>query len=82
MRWIVADSNVITIADLDGNPETVFRGPGDGAAARALWVYLVENLRSGLLVELDIGTEALQFPSGEKIPTDMYSIFMSRGVTE
>jgi len=72
--------NVITISDAEtGNQETVFAAPDNRMLARALWVYLVDNLRQGLIVNLDIETQQLEWPSGEKIPPDIYKTFMEAG---
>lgn len=51
-----------------------FKAPEDGFAARALWMFLVENLREGFVVELEIPGDSLDLsrPSGAALPQDLY----------
>ena len=70
--------NVITI-EAAGNGRaggTIFRAPADNQAARALWVFLVENLQPGFIVELSNGAAELTRPSGQKLPPDLYAKVM------
>lgn len=68
--------NNITITNAGGHPEAMFTAPDEEVAARSLLVYLAENLRPGLVIELDIGAEKLTLPTGEKIPPKLYSAVM------
>ncbi|MCA9872489.1 MAG: hypothetical protein KC441_02510 [Anaerolineales bacterium] len=52
---------------------TIFRAPADNQAARTLWVFLVENLQPGFVVELSNGVSKLTRPSGQKLPPDLYT---------
>jgi hypothetical protein len=56
----------------------MFRAPDDSHAARALWVFLVENLKPGHVVELSSGAAELTRPSGEKIPAPLYEKIMEK----
>lgn len=65
--------NVITIERGDGQAGgAIFRAPADNQAARALWVFMVENLNPGFVVELSNGAAELTRPSGQKLPPDLY----------
>lgn len=73
--------NVISIETIDGNGRgggTIFRAPADNRAARQLWVFLVENLKPGFVVELSIldGAAELFRPSGQKLPPELYKKVM------
>lgn len=52
--------------------QIVFPAPNDNAAARALWVFLVENIRPGFVVELSNGVSELTRLSGDKLPPALY----------
>lgn len=70
--------NVITI-EPEGNGRadgTIFRAPADTRAARQLWVFLVENLQPGFVIELSDGVSDLTRPSGQKLPPDLYTKVM------
>ena len=56
---------------------TMFRAPADNQAARALWVFLVENLQPGFVVELSNGVSELTRPSGNQLPPELYAKVMS-----
>lgn len=71
--------HTITITGADS--AVAFAAPADRHAARALWVFLVENLQGGLLVELtsqDQETE-LAGQSGLPLPTAVYTAVMGEG---
>lgn len=70
--------NVITIVPAGGDVagKTVFHAPANSQAARALWVFLIENLQAGFTVELSDGVHRLRRPSGEPLPADVYSDLM------
>ena len=71
--------NEITIHALDDRKNIPpFKAPEDGFAARALWVFLVENLREGSVVELEIPGDSLQLsrPSGAPLPEELYRAIM------
>lgn len=71
--------NVITIEPASNSRAggTIFRAPADNQAARQLWDFLVENLQPGFVVELSNGTSELTWPSGQKLPPDLYAKIMS-----
>ncbi|MCP4416176.1 MAG: hypothetical protein GY805_06120 [Chloroflexi bacterium] len=72
--------NVITIETRTDNGRgggTIFRAPADNRAARQLWVFLVENLQHGFVVELSNGASKLTRPSGEKLPPEAYAEAMA-----
>jgi hypothetical protein len=55
----------------ESNGETIVsqhNAPTDRAAARMLWVFLVENLAEGYVVELSNGIGLLTRPSGRRLP--------------
>lgn len=66
--------NVISIEGQSGG--TIFKAPADNDAARALWVFLVENLRPGFAVELSNSISELTRMSGSKLPPDLYAKVM------
>lgn len=71
--------NVITIEPGPGNGRaggTLFRAPADNQAARQLWVFLVESLQPGFVVDLSNGISELTRPSGQKLPPDLYKKVM------
>lgn len=71
--------NVITIEPAAGNEAaggTMFRAPADNRAARALWVFLAENIQPGFIVELSNGVSELTRLSGDKLPPDLYQKVM------
>lgn len=68
------NDNVISIEGQSG--KTIFKAPADNSAARALWVFLVENLRPGFDVELSNGVSELTQMSGNKLPPDLYAKVM------
>lgn len=69
--------NVITIERKDGGAGgAIFRAPANNQAARQLWVFLVENLQPGFIVELSNGAAELTRPSGQKLPHDLYKLVM------
>lgn len=75
----MSSQNVITIEPGPDNGRaggTIFRAPADKQAARALWVFLVENLQPGFVVELSNGVSELTRPSGHKLPPDLYKKVM------
>ena len=68
---------VSTIERGDGQPGAVmFRAPADNQAARALWVFMVENLQPGFIVELTNGAAELTRPSGGALPAELYAKVM------
>jgi hypothetical protein len=59
----------ITIYESDGESiVSQHQAPTDRAAARMLWVFLVENLAEGYVVELSNGIGLLTRPSGRRLP--------------
>lgn len=71
--------NVITIEPAGDNVApggTMFRAPVDNRAARQLFVFLVENLKPGFVVELTNGVSELTRPSGKKLPAALYEKLM------
>ena len=71
--------NVITIEPGSENGRaggTMFRAPADVKAARSLWVFLVENLQPGFMVELSTGHSELAQPSGKPLPPALYAEVM------
>ena len=71
--------NVITIEPGSENGRsggTMFRAPANSQAARSLWVFLVENLQHGFVVELSNGASELTRPSGDKLPPELYAKVM------
>jgi hypothetical protein len=76
--------NEITIRDLAGVKNIPkFTAPEERLAARALWVFLVESLPVGFVVELQIPQEGLQLAmeTGSPLPEDQYRRIM-RGAAE
>jgi hypothetical protein len=76
--------NEITIhAQDDRKNIPPFRAPEDGFAARSLWAFLVENLREGYEIELEIPGDSLQLsrPSGAPLPEDLYRAILRGDVT-
>lgn len=74
--------HVISIEKRDGSAGgTLFRAPADNLAARQLWVFLVENLQPGFVVELSSqnGAAELTRPSGDKMPIELYARIMDSG---
>lgn len=57
--------------------QVIFKAPDNSIVAKGIWMYLVENLRYGLEVELDGGMFELKRPSGVKIPADVYREIMA-----
>jgi hypothetical protein len=75
--------HVITIEPSPDNTSAggvMFRAPADNHAARQLWVFLVENLQRGWVVELSSfdGAAELVRPSGAKLPPELYAAIMDR----
>ncbi len=71
--------NVITIERSNGQAGgAIFRAPADNHAARALWVFLVENLQPGFVVELSNGVAELTRPSGAALPAELYQKVMGQ----
>lgn len=70
--------NVITIEPVNNGRAggAIFRAPADNHAARTLWVFLVENLQTGFIVELSNGVSELTRPSGQKLPPELYTKVM------
>lgn len=68
------NDNVISIEGQSGG--TIFKAPADNSAARALWMFLVENLRPGFDVELSNGVSELTQMSGGSLLPDMYAKVM------
>jgi hypothetical protein len=67
--------NMIIIEPIEaGGDAVMFRAPADNQAARQLWIFLVENLRTGFVVELSSfgGAAELTRPSGAKLPAALY----------
>lgn len=59
--------NTITIRkpDQPTGPATMFKAPDDPHAARALWLFLAENLQPGFVLELaSADGRAITQPSG------------------
>jgi hypothetical protein len=75
--------HVITIEPSPDNTSAggvMFRAPADNHAARQLWVFLVENLQSGFVVELSSydGAAELTRLSGAKLSPELYAAVMGR----
>jgi hypothetical protein len=72
--------HMIIIEPIEAGDGTMFRAPADNQAARQLWVFLVENLQSGFVVELSSfgGAAELTRPSGAKLPPELYAAVMDR----
>jgi hypothetical protein len=68
--------HTISIYDQEGTCEVMFRGPDNPYVSRALWVYLVENLKPGRVVELSNGAAGLTRPTGQKVPPALYAKVM------
>lgn len=66
---------VITVLE-ENRPVAMFPAPPDSHAARSLWVFLVENLRSGMEVALVHGGIRLRYHTGKKVPTEVYERIM------
>lgn len=64
----------------DGSPVQVFRAPDDKFAARSLWVFLVDHLRPGFVVELRSASGAAEIvrPSGRQVPGSLYRSLMEQ----
>lgn len=60
----------------NGEWQTVFKAPADTYAARELWVFLVDNLRPGFIVELCNGPSEITRPSGQPVPIELYRKLM------
>ena len=79
-------NNVIWIEPLPGTEtagaqhsgQITFPAPNNNAAARALWVFLVENIRPGFVVELSSfgGAAELTRLSGAPVPPELYARVM------
>lgn len=70
-------SKVITIFDEGGSrPRTMFPAPADKYAARSLWVFLVDNLQPGFVVQLGDEASEITRPSGRKVPIELYESLM------
>ena len=73
---------VITVSKKGHGPATRFRAPADKYAARALWIFLVDNLRAGYIVELSMVDRAgeplaeIVRASGHKVPAALYASLM------
>lgn len=68
---------VITIFEQDGKrPCTMFPAPADTYAARSLWVFLVDNLQPGFVVELGDDVSEITRCSGHKVPPELYRSLM------
>ena len=72
--------NVITITDAEtGDQETVFAAPDNTTMARALWVFLIENLRPGLIVELSLPRLGiLSQETAVKLSPERYAAIMNQ----
>ena len=67
----------ITIYDEDGKtPRLMFPAPGEKYIARSLWVFLVDNLRPGFVVELGNEYSEITRPSGQRVPIELYESLM------
>lgn len=66
--------NVISIEKTgkNGRSGIIFRASADNQAAREQWVFLVENLQPGFVVELTNGIADLTRPSGHPLPPELY----------
>ena len=72
--------NVITIEPTgeDGRTGSImFRAPADIRAARSVWVFLVENLQPGFMVELSTNSSELSQASGKPVPPELYAQVMA-----
>lgn len=70
-----------TIIITGADSAVAFAAPADRHAARSLWVFLVENLQGGLLVELTSQDQepGLVRQSGRRLPTAVYTAVMGEG---
>lgn len=72
----------IAIFDEEYDWMSIFQAPADKYAARQLWVFLVDNLRPGFIVELstlaDDGQPAAELTrlSGHKVTPELYASLM------
>ena len=69
----------IVIYDESGNEtQAMFPAPADKYAALSLWVFLVDNLQPGFIVELQIGDNlsAITRASGQKVTPELYHALM------
>jgi hypothetical protein len=76
--------NQITIHDVSGVKNVPkFTAPEESLAARALWAFLVEHLRGGFVVELEIPEDGLQVEheTGSPLPLELYKRIL-RGAAE
>lgn len=69
----------ITIFDNENLPVITFPAPADKYVARSLWVFLVDNLQPGFIVELGDEVSEITRVSGMKVPIELYSSLMSGG---
>lgn len=56
--------------------EIIISAPADKYAARELWVFLVDSLQPGFIVELSNGPSEITRPSGSKVPLTLYKKLM------
>lgn len=69
----------IAIFDEEKRPVLAFPVPADEYVARSLWVFLVDNLQPGFIVELGDGAPEITRASGMKVPTELYETLMGKG---
>ncbi|MFW5941918.1 MAG: hypothetical protein ACOC9V_06125 [Chloroflexota bacterium] len=60
---------------------SMFPAPENRFVARSLWVFLVENLRPGLVVDLRNGPSVISRETGAKVPIELYKTLMEQEVT-
>lgn len=73
--------NVLEISPIDasiGSKSVLFKLPDDRAAAVSIWVFLVENLKEGFVVDMSANTSELTRVSGHALPPELYGRLMSQ----
>lgn len=72
----MTSQHVISIESKEGDRGgVIFPAPADITLAKSLWVFLVENLQPGFVVELSSfdGAAELTRPSGQKLSPELYA---------
>lgn len=66
----------ITIFDENKNFVTMFPAPPNKYVARQLWVFLVDNLQPGFIVQLGSQFSEITRPSARKVTPELYKSLM------
>lgn len=73
------DKQIVIYDESGKKPQVMFPAPADKYAARSLWVFLVDNLRPGFVVELQLADMAeITRPSGRKVTPELYQSLMDK----